>query len=92
MTGLSPCGDHLWRDRAFGRHAKETRRAIHGLSKCARIGVDGMGGFPLVHAFGAALIDHAFGVAHDAVVVLAPMDFSSSIHAMPAAPRRSERF
>ena len=47
----------------------ENVAAIHRLTQGAGFGVGGMGGFPLVHAFGAALIDHTFGVAHDAIVV-----------------------
>ena len=31
--------------------------------------VDGVGRLPLVHAFGAAFVDHAFGVAEDGVFV-----------------------
>ena len=32
--------------------------------------VGGMRRFPLVHAFSPALVDHAFGVTHDTVIML----------------------
>ena len=67
---VAHAGDHLGRHRALGRHTKEHVRAHHRLFQRASIGPGGMGRFPLVHAFGATLIDHALGVAHDAIVVL----------------------
>ena len=62
-------GDHLGRHGALDRHAQKHISAHHRLFQRAVIGTRGVSGFPLVHALGAALIDHAFGVAHDAVVM-----------------------
>ncbi|MPL61035.1 hypothetical protein SDC9_06602 [bioreactor metagenome] len=61
---------HLGRHRALGRNAEEDVGAHHRLFQRARVGLRRMRRFPLVHALGAALPDHALGVAHDAVVVL----------------------
>ena len=42
--------------------------AVHGVFQRARVGLDRMGGFPLVHALGAALVDDALGVAEQDVL------------------------
>ena len=60
---------HFWRHRALGRDTKEDVAILHRVGQAARVGHGGMGRFPLVHALGATLIDHALGVAHDAIVV-----------------------
>ena len=62
-------GDHLGRHGALDRHAQKHISAHHRLFQRAVIGTRGVGGFPLVHTLGAALIDHALGVAHNAVVM-----------------------
>ena len=62
-------GHHIGRHRALGRHAQEHVGALHRVIQRARLGPRGMGRFPLVHALGPALPDHALGVAHDAVVM-----------------------
>ena len=54
----------------FWREAEEGVRALHRLRQRAPVGDGGMGRFPLVHALGAALVDHALGVAEDDVVGL----------------------
>jgi len=62
-------GDHVRGDRALRRDAEEHVGAPHRVIERARFGAGGMGRFPLVHALGAALVDHALGIAHDAVVM-----------------------
>ena len=59
------------RQRALGRQAQEHVAAHHGVGQGAGLGFHGMGRLPLVHAFGAAAIDHALGVAQDDVLALA---------------------
>ncbi len=61
--------DHVLADRVLGRKAEERVRAGHRLGEAARVGVDRMGRFPLVHAGFAAAIDDAASVAEDGVVV-----------------------
>ena len=58
-----------WRQRALGREAEERRRRRPCASASVRASVfDRMRRLPLVHALGAALVDHALGVAEDDVV------------------------
>ena len=71
------------KDDRFLRHFRQERRGQRilcgqakkhvGAVKCfferATVGLGGMGRFPLVHAFGAALIDDARPVAHDDIVM-----------------------
>ena len=59
---------HLGRHRPLGRDAQEHVAADHRIGQRPRLGHRGVGGFPLVHALGAALVDHALGVGHDAVL------------------------
>ena len=47
----------------FCREAEEHVGADHGLGERARLGLDRIARLPLVHAGGAAFIDHALGVA-----------------------------
>ena len=56
------------RQRALGREAEDDVGALHRVGQRARLGLDGMRRLPLVHAFGAALVDHALGVAEDDVL------------------------
>ena len=60
-------GDHLAGQRALDRDAQEDIGADHRLLQGPEVGLGGMGRLPLVHAIGAALIDHALGVADDAL-------------------------
>ena len=55
--------DHLRRQRALHRQAKEHIRAIQGLRERAGGGGHRMGGFPLIHAFLTATPDHALRIA-----------------------------
>ena len=55
--------DHLRRQRALGGQPKKDVGADHRLVERSERRFDGMGGLPLVHALGAAAIDHALGVA-----------------------------
>ena len=61
--------DHVLGHRALGREADEDVSACHRLVQGARLGHHGVAGLPLVHALGAALVDHALGVAQDRLVV-----------------------
>ena len=58
---------HVGRQRALGREAEEDVGAVQRLGQRARLGLDRMRRLPLVHAFGAALVDDALGVAQDDV-------------------------
>ncbi len=62
-------GDHVLRNGPLCADAKEHIGPMHRIGKAAGVGDHGMRRFPLVHAFGAALIDHTLGVGHDAVVM-----------------------
>ena len=71
MIGLWRHGlDHVLGHRALGREAEEHVGAFHGVGQGPRRGLDRVRRLPLVHAFGAALIDHALGVAEDQVLGL----------------------
>ena len=59
--------DHGVGERALGGEAEDDVGAVHGVGERARVGLDGVRGLPLVHALGAALVDHALGVAEDDV-------------------------
>ena len=63
-------GDHLRRHRALLRQTEEGVGPLHRLRQRASVGDRSMGRFPLVHALGAALVDHALGVAEDDIVGL----------------------
>ena len=60
---------HVLRDRALHAHAQEHIRIDHRFFQRPRLGLDRMRRFPLVHAFGAALVDHTLGVGDDAVLM-----------------------
>ena len=60
---------HRRRQRALDRKSEEHVGSLHGLGEAARLGVGGMRRFPLVHAFRAAPVDDAFGIAEDDVAV-----------------------
>ncbi len=61
--------DHRLGHRALDRQAEEHVGALHRLFERARLGAHGVGALPLVHALGAALPEHALGVAQDGVLV-----------------------
>jgi len=71
---------HGGRHRALGREAEEHVGALERLRERALLGLDRVGRLPLVHALGAALVDHALGVAEDRVVVRQPHGFQQ-LHA-----------
>ena len=52
--------DHRRGQGAGNREAEENIGPVHGIGQAPGLGVRCMGGFPLVHAFGAALVNHAF--------------------------------
>ena len=79
--------NHCRGHRPLGRHAKENVSALHGLFQRAKVGFHRMGRFPLVHAFGATLIDHALGVTSDAVVVLRAHGFQQFDTSDPRSAR-----
>ena len=56
--------------RALGGQAEEHVGADQRVGQRARLGLDRVGRLPLVHAVGAALVDHALGVAEDQVLGL----------------------
>ena len=58
-----------WVKRALGGEAEEDVGALEGIGERAGVGRHGVAGLPLVHAGLAALVDDAFGVAQDRVVV-----------------------
>src|SRR5262249_17813999 len=60
--------DHVLCDRALGRQPEEHVGVDHRLFERARRGLHGIGRLPLVHAFAAALVDHALGVAQNEVL------------------------
>ena len=55
--------DHLLGQRALGGQAEENIGAVQRLGERPLVGGDRVGGLPLVHAFDAAAIDNALGVA-----------------------------
>ena len=58
--------DHVLGHRALHREAEEHVGAVQRVGQRARVGGGGVRRLPLVHALGAALVDHAAGVAqHD---------------------------
>ncbi len=67
--------NHFRRYRPFNRNTKEHVGAVHRLFQCAQVGIGRMGRFPLVHPFGAALINNAFGITGNTIVVLCPHGF-----------------
>ena len=61
---------HVAGQRPLGGKTQEHVTAHHGVGQSAGLGFGGMGGLPLVHAFGAAAIDHALGVAEQDIFAL----------------------
>ena len=59
--------DHLRGESALDREPEGDVGAFERFGQRARRGLDGVGRLPLVHAVGAALIDHALGVAQDQI-------------------------
>ena len=59
--------DHVRGESPLGRESEGHIGALERLCQRARRGLDRVARLPLVHAFGAALIDHALGVAQDQV-------------------------
>ena len=57
------------RHRALHRKAQEHVAILQRVGQRARLGFHRMRALPLVHAFGAAAIDHALGIAQDRVRV-----------------------
>ncbi len=55
--------DHVLIDRSGHRQAKETICPLQGFGQRPRLGRRGVGGFPLIHAVFAALIDRPAGIA-----------------------------
>ena len=69
MIGLGAMARTMsWRQRALDRQAEEHVGAFQRLGQRARVGRRGMRRLPLVHAFGAALVDDALGVAQDDIL------------------------
>ena len=62
--------DHLGCHRALDTDPQKDVCALHRIRETPVLGFHRVGRLPLVHAFGAALIDHALGVRDDAVFVL----------------------
>ena len=60
--------DHVLGDRALDRQPEEDVGVDHRLLQRARRGLHRVGRLPLVHAFGAALVDDTLGVAQDQVL------------------------
>ena len=60
--------DHLFSEGALLGQAEHDVGSLHCLFQGAPIGLAGVRAFPLVHAFGAALVDHALGIAKDDIV------------------------
>ena len=79
--------NHVLRHRPFGRHAKEHIRPHHRLFQRPQFRDNRMGRFPLVHALGPALIDHALGVANDAVLVASAHRLQQLDTGNPRRPR-----
>src|SRR5262249_8371825 len=59
--------DHGGGERALGGQAEDDVGAGHGVGQAARLRGGGMRRLPLVHAFGAALVDDALRVAENDV-------------------------
>ena len=59
--------DHLLGEGILLREAEHDVGALHRFGERALVGLDRMRRLPLVHAFAAALIDHALGIAEDDV-------------------------
>ncbi len=60
--------DHVLRQRALRRQAEEHVGPLQRVRQRARVRGRGVAGLPLVHALGAALVDHALGVAQQHVL------------------------
>ena len=60
--------DHVLGESAFGREPEGHVGALESFGQRAGRGLHRVARLPLVHALGAALIDHALGVAQDQVV------------------------
>ena len=60
---------HIGAQGICRRKPQKHIRANNRFCERARAGLCGMRGFPLIHAFGPALIDDAFPVAHDDIIV-----------------------
>ena len=60
---------HVGLQRPGGGKAQKDVRADQRFGQAARLGAHGMGGFPLVHALGAALIDRPLPIAHDHILM-----------------------
>ena len=52
--------DHFRRERTCHGKPEEHISPLHGIFQRAVIRINGVGRFPLVHAFGTTLVDHAF--------------------------------
>jgi hypothetical protein len=61
--------DHVLGHRSGDGEAHEYVRALERLDQSARFRLDRVRGLELVHALGAAFVDHAFGVADDDIVM-----------------------
>jgi hypothetical protein len=66
---------HFRRQGTLHRKAQENVGAFYGLGQSARIRIHGMGRFPLVYAFFAALVNHTFAIAEHGVVMGQPQGF-----------------
>jgi hypothetical protein len=71
--------------RALDREAENTSAPSIASASERAFGLHRVGRFPLVHALGAALVDHALGVA-ERDVLGAPIALTSSTQAIAAAP------
>ena len=60
---------HIGAQGVCRRKPQKHIRANKRFGERARAGLCGMRGFPLIHAFGPALIDDTFPVAHDDIIV-----------------------
>ena len=58
---------HVLGQRACHGKTEKDVRALHRVGQRPRVGFGGVRRFPLVHAFGAATVDDALGIAHDDV-------------------------
>ena len=64
--------DHVGREHVARRQAEENVGALNDLAQLARVGLHGIARLVVIHALGAAGIDHALCIGHDDIIVPQP--------------------
>ena len=80
--------DHLLGQRALDRKAEEHVAACQASARLRALVSTACADLPLVHALGAAAIDHALGIAQDRLALGRPIDFRVRGRRCPPRRRR----